>query len=78
MGRGKAHGSARLDSVLRIDRGADAGHFRMAMTTPRVFLSYSHDFEPHREAVLALAQELRAWGIDASGPGAAGDATDVW
>lgn len=31
---------------------------------PRVFISYSHDSEPHREAVLRLAQELRAWGVD--------------
>jgi hypothetical protein len=31
---------------------------------PRVFISYSHDSEPHREAVLALAQQLRAWGLD--------------
>ncbi|MCY1005808.1 TIR domain-containing protein [Nannocystis pusilla] len=31
---------------------------------PRVFISYSHDSEPHREAVLALAQQLRRWGLD--------------
>lgn len=33
---------------------------------PRVFISYSHDSEPHREAVLVLAQQLRDWGIDVS------------
>ncbi|MCA9692362.1 MAG: toll/interleukin-1 receptor domain-containing protein [Myxococcales bacterium] len=34
------------------------------MTAPRVFISYSHDSEPHREAVLQLAQRLRGDGID--------------
>ena len=32
---------------------------------PRVFVSYSHDSEPHRARVLELAQMLRAKGIDA-------------
>jgi hypothetical protein len=35
------------------------------MTPPRVFISYSHDSEPHRQAVLALTQRLRVGGIDA-------------
>lgn len=35
------------------------------MNFPKVFISYSHDSEEHREAVLALAQRLRADGIDA-------------
>jgi hypothetical protein len=34
-------------------------------TARRVLISYSHDSEQHREAVLALAQALRARGIDA-------------
>ncbi len=32
---------------------------------PRVFLSYTHDSEPHRGAVLGLADDLRAGGVDA-------------
>lgn len=32
---------------------------------PRVFLSYSHDSAAHGELVLALADQLRADGIDA-------------
>jgi len=35
------------------------------MTPPRVFISYSHDSEPHRAAVLKLANKLRADGVDA-------------
>jgi biotin carboxyl carrier protein len=35
------------------------------MTYPKVFISYSHDSEEHREAVLQLAQRLRSDGIDA-------------
>jgi hypothetical protein len=35
------------------------------MTAPRVFLSYSHDNETHREDVLQLAFKLRESGIDA-------------
>ncbi len=31
---------------------------------PRVFVSYSHDSEPHRESVLQVAQQLRGWGVD--------------
>ncbi|QLH38845.1 MAG: TIR domain-containing protein [Defluviicoccus sp.] len=31
---------------------------------PRVFISYSHDDEPHRKRVLALAYHLRDRGID--------------
>ena len=34
-------------------------------TPPRVFISYSHDSEEHRARVLALADRLRADGIDA-------------
>jgi formylglycine-generating enzyme required for sulfatase activity len=34
-------------------------------TARRVLISYSHDSEQHREAVLALAQALRSKGIDA-------------
>lgn len=34
------------------------------MTGPRVFISYSHDSDAHREAVLQLAQQLRSWGVD--------------
>jgi hypothetical protein len=34
------------------------------MAAPRVFISYSHDSEVHREAVLQLAQQLRGWGVD--------------
>lgn len=36
------------------------------MITPRVFVSYSHDSELHREDVLQLALKLRESGIDAS------------
>jgi hypothetical protein len=36
------------------------------MTPPRVFISYSHDSEPHKAAVLELAQRLREGGIDAT------------
>jgi hypothetical protein len=36
-----------------------------APTPPRVFISYSHDSEAHRERVLALSERLRADGIDA-------------
>ena len=32
-------------------------------TPPRVFLSYSHDSDAHRERVLALSEQLRADGI---------------
>lgn len=32
---------------------------------PRVFISYSHDSQAHRDAVLQLAQKLRKSGIDA-------------
>ena len=31
---------------------------------PRVFLSYSHDSDAHRERVLALSEPLRQDGID--------------
>lgn len=31
---------------------------------PRVFISYSHDSEPHKQAVLDLATRLRAGGVD--------------
>ncbi len=37
----------------------------MASQNPRVFLSYSHDSEAHRERVLALADRLRGDGIGA-------------
>jgi tetratricopeptide (TPR) repeat protein len=33
---------------------------------PRVFISYSHDSEPHRDRVLGLADRLRDDGVDAS------------
>ena len=33
-------------------------------TAPRIFLSYSHDSDAHRERVLALSERLRADGID--------------
>ena len=36
-----------------------------AESPPKVFLSYSHDSEEHRDRVLALADRLRAEGIDA-------------
>lgn len=29
-----------------------------------IFISYSHDSEPHREIVLQLAQQLRGWGLN--------------
>ncbi len=32
---------------------------------PHVFISYSHDSEPHKERVLELAQRLREDGVDA-------------
>jgi len=34
------------------------------MADPRVFISYSHDSDAHADAVLQLAQQLRAAGID--------------
>lgn len=37
----------------------------MSSRPPRVFISYSHDDEAHRGRVLALANQLRADGIDA-------------
>ncbi|MCP4656050.1 MAG: hypothetical protein GY856_11605, partial [bacterium] len=37
----------------------------MTDDAPRVFLSYSHDSDEHRDRVLALADRLRADGIDA-------------
>lgn len=37
-----------------------------AALPPKVFVSYSHDSEPHRERVLALADRLRAEGVDVS------------
>jgi hypothetical protein len=37
----------------------------MRKLVPRVFISYSHDSESHRERVLSLAQRLRDDGIDA-------------
>jgi hypothetical protein len=36
----------------------------MAALAPKVFLSYSHDSTEHEERVLALADDLRAGGID--------------
>jgi len=33
-------------------------------TTPKVFISYSHDSEDHRQRVLELANRLREYGID--------------
>ena len=35
------------------------------LTPPRIFISYSHDSDEHRQRVLTLAQELRRNGIDA-------------
>lgn len=35
------------------------------MTPPRVFISYSHDSEPHRAVVLELSDRLRADGVEA-------------
>jgi len=32
--------------------------------SPRVFISYSHDSDTHRERVLALSQRLRADGVE--------------
>jgi hypothetical protein len=32
---------------------------------PRVFISYSHDSDKHRDRVLELADRLRADGVDA-------------
>jgi hypothetical protein len=37
----------------------------MALSPPRVFISYSHDSTEHAERVLALAQRLREDGVDA-------------
>jgi hypothetical protein len=37
----------------------------MATPPPKVFVSYSHDSDAHRDRVLALADRLRAEGIDA-------------
>jgi hypothetical protein len=36
----------------------------MATTAPKVFFSYSHDSEPHKDWVLALATRLVANGVD--------------
>ena len=36
-----------------------------AGTPPKVFISYSHDSDPHRDRVLALANRLRADGVTA-------------
>ncbi len=36
------------------------------MAEPKVFVSYSHDSEPHKSWVLRLATDLRAAGIDAT------------
>ena len=36
-----------------------------APTSTKVFLSYSHDSEPHSQRVLALANQLRQHGVDA-------------
>jgi hypothetical protein len=35
------------------------------MSAPKVFISYSHDYQQHKEWVLKLASDLRANGIDA-------------
>lgn len=35
------------------------------MNVPKVFISYSHDSEVHKEFVLKLATELRGYGVDA-------------
>lgn len=35
------------------------------MSAPKVFISYSHDSQPHKDWVLRLASELRTNGIDA-------------
>jgi hypothetical protein len=37
----------------------------MTEAAPRVFISYSHDSDEHRDRVLELANRLRADGIDA-------------
>ena len=47
-----------------VDRPEDSGHLLVGMADSRVFISYSHDSETHDEAVLQLAQQLRAVGID--------------
>jgi formylglycine-generating enzyme required for sulfatase activity len=39
---------------------------RMPQAAPRVFISYSHDSEEHRERVLGLCERLRKDGVDAS------------
>jgi len=54
-----------MNSVAAIDRSIDSRHFTAGMADPRVFISYSHDSDGHEEAVLQLAQQLRAAGIDA-------------
>jgi hypothetical protein len=37
-----------------------------SVRAPRVFLSCSHDSPKHQDRVLALANRLRQWGIDAT------------
>lgn len=56
-----------IGDIVRLD-GREQGRTEtlraILMTEPRVFIGYSHDSEPHREAVLQLAQRLRERGID--------------
>lgn len=37
----------------------------MTTTAPKVFFTYSHDSEPHKDWVLALSTRLVANGVDA-------------
>jgi len=37
----------------------------MSRQNPRVFISYSHDSQEHKESVLEICQRLREEGVDA-------------
>jgi len=52
--------------ALTADRRAGSSRAEPAAAVrPRIFISYSHDSDDHRERVLGLAQQLRRDGVDA-------------
>lgn len=67
-----------MNSVAAVDRALDSGHLTAGMADPRVFISYSRDDEAHDEAVLQLALQLRAAGLDAQLDRFVSDPAEGW
>jgi hypothetical protein len=58
------HGYHRRNEELA-DAEAAAKHWKAPSMSTKTFISYSHDTEQHSQRVLALANQLRAQGVDA-------------